>query len=105
MASSDRPRNDHNIRCGQCGLTSKSHHTTHEPPAVWGNAYKSQFLHLLLLIQVSLPSQHTSTIITLVSTMDKYNSQWVEFHIRDHLKDGEVLVQNTVIEGYCITVS
>ncbi|CAI7622592.1 unnamed protein product [Penicillium glandicola] len=30
--------------------------------------------------------------------MDKYNSQWVEFHIRDHIKDGEILVQNTVIE-------
>ncbi|KAJ5087946.1 hypothetical protein N7456_011562 [Penicillium angulare] len=30
--------------------------------------------------------------------MDKYNSQWVSFHIRDHLKD-EVTVQNTVIEG------
>ncbi|OJJ42219.1 hypothetical protein ASPZODRAFT_137411 [Penicilliopsis zonata CBS 506.65] len=31
--------------------------------------------------------------------MDKYNSQWVSIHIRDHLKDGEVLVQHTVIEG------
>ncbi|KAJ5668894.1 hypothetical protein N7462_009964 [Penicillium macrosclerotiorum] len=31
--------------------------------------------------------------------MDKYNSQWVSFHIRDHLENGEVLVQNTVIEG------
>ncbi|KAJ5621605.1 hypothetical protein N7528_006388 [Penicillium herquei] len=31
--------------------------------------------------------------------MDKHNSQWVSFHIRDHLKDGEVTVQNTVIEG------
>ncbi|KAJ5379328.1 hypothetical protein N7509_012447 [Penicillium cosmopolitanum] len=30
--------------------------------------------------------------------MDKHNSQWVSFHIRDHLKDGEVTVQNTVIE-------
>lgn len=31
--------------------------------------------------------------------MDKHNSQWVAFHIRDHLDDGEVTVQNTVIEG------
>ncbi|KAJ5093760.1 hypothetical protein N7456_009621 [Penicillium angulare] len=31
--------------------------------------------------------------------MDKYNSNWVSFHIRDHLKDGEVLIQHTVIEG------
>lgn len=31
--------------------------------------------------------------------LTKYNSQWVSFHIRDHLKDGQVLVQNTVIEG------
>ncbi|KAJ5223436.1 Aegerolysin [Penicillium chermesinum] len=31
--------------------------------------------------------------------LDKYNSQWVSFHIRDHLKDGQVLIQNTVIEG------
>lgn len=34
--------------------------------------------------------------------MDKYNSQWVSFHIRDRLKDGEVTVQNTVIEGYVL---
>jgi hypothetical protein len=32
--------------------------------------------------------------------LNKYNSQWVSFHIRDHLKDGEITVQNTVIEGY-----
>ncbi|KAJ5175315.1 Terrelysin [Penicillium canariense] len=31
--------------------------------------------------------------------MDNYNSQWVSLHIRDHLKDGEITVQNTVIEG------
>lgn len=35
-----------------------------------------------------------------MDNMDKYNSQWVSFHIRDHIKDGEILVQNTVIEGY-----
>ncbi|CAI7570252.1 hypothetical protein PCG10_010662 [Penicillium crustosum] len=34
-----------------------------------------------------------------MDNMDKYNSQWVSFHIRDHIKDGEILVQNTVIEG------
>ncbi|KAJ5578745.1 uncharacterized protein N7459_007709 [Penicillium hispanicum] len=28
-----------------------------------------------------------------------YGTQWVSFHIRDHLNDGEVTVQNTVIEG------
>lgn len=32
--------------------------------------------------------------------LNNYNSQWVSFHIRDHLKDGEITVQNTVIEGY-----
>ncbi|KAJ5389515.1 Terrelysin [Penicillium cataractarum] len=31
--------------------------------------------------------------------LNNYNSQWVSFHIRDHLKDGEITVQNTVIEG------
>ncbi|KAE8356317.1 aegerolysin type hemolysin [Aspergillus coremiiformis] len=31
--------------------------------------------------------------------MDRYNSQWVWFHIRDHLQDGEVTVRHTVIEG------
>ncbi|KAJ6152423.1 hypothetical protein N7497_006742 [Penicillium chrysogenum] len=30
-----------------------------------------------------------------MDNMDKYNSQWVSFHIRDHIKDGEILVQNT----------
>ncbi|KAJ5184530.1 Aegerolysin [Penicillium cf. griseofulvum] len=34
-----------------------------------------------------------------MENMDKYNSRWVSFHIRDHIKDGEILVQNTVIEG------
>ncbi|KGO70486.1 Aegerolysin [Penicillium italicum] len=34
-----------------------------------------------------------------MDNMDKYNSKWVSFHIRDHIKDGEILVQNTVIEG------
>jgi hypothetical protein len=32
--------------------------------------------------------------------LTNYNSQWVSFHIRDHLKDGEIKVQHTVIEGY-----
>lgn len=32
--------------------------------------------------------------------MNKYNSKWVEFHIRDHLKDGEISVRHTVIEEY-----
>ncbi|KAJ5302325.1 hypothetical protein PENANT_c008G01749 [Penicillium antarcticum] len=31
--------------------------------------------------------------------MNNYNSQWVSFHIRGHLDKGDVLVQNTVIEG------
>ncbi|KAJ5908364.1 hypothetical protein N7495_001046 [Penicillium taxi] len=31
--------------------------------------------------------------------MDNYNSQWVSFHIRDHLGEGKILVQNTIIEG------
>ncbi|OOO07329.1 Aegerolysin [Aspergillus oryzae] len=30
--------------------------------------------------------------------LNKYNSKWVEFHIRDHLKDGEISVRHTVIE-------
>ncbi|OJK01860.1 hypothetical protein ASPACDRAFT_1886326 [Aspergillus aculeatus ATCC 16872] len=33
------------------------------------------------------------------ATMDKYNSQWVQFHIRDHLDKGEISVRHTVIEG------
>ncbi|CAG8187432.1 unnamed protein product [Penicillium olsonii] len=33
------------------------------------------------------------------SDMNNYNSQWVSFHIRGHLEKGDVLVQNTVIEG------
>ena len=37
---------------------------------------------------------------TNMEDLDNYNSQWVSFHIRDHLKDGEITVQNTVIEGY-----
>lgn len=37
---------------------------------------------------------------TPMEEMNNYNSQWVSFHIRDHLKDGEITVQNTVIEGY-----
>ncbi|RAL10695.1 aegerolysin family protein [Aspergillus homomorphus CBS 101889] len=31
--------------------------------------------------------------------MDKYNSQWVQFHIRDHLDKGEISVRHCVIEG------
>ncbi|KAJ5960799.1 uncharacterized protein N7479_007949 [Penicillium vulpinum] len=34
-----------------------------------------------------------------MDTIDKYNTKWVQFHIRDHIKDGQILVQNTVIEG------
>lgn len=40
------------------------------------------------------------TETTNMEDLDNYNSQWVSFHIRDHLKDGEITVQNTVIEGY-----
>lgn len=36
---------------------------------------------------------------TQLSNMNNYNSQWVSFHIRGHLDKGDVLVQNTVIEG------
>lgn len=35
----------------------------------------------------------------VMEELNKYNSQWVSFHIRDHLKDGQLMVQNTVIEG------
>lgn len=40
------------------------------------------------------------TETTNMEDLDNYHSQWVSFHIRDHLKDGEITVQNTVIEGY-----
>ncbi|KAJ5652338.1 hypothetical protein N7507_009764 [Penicillium longicatenatum] len=30
----------------------------------------------------------------------RYNTQWVEFHIRDRLEDGQVTVHHTVIEEY-----
>ncbi|KAB8071389.1 aegerolysin type hemolysin [Aspergillus leporis] len=33
------------------------------------------------------------------SNLDRYNSQWVAFHIRDHMGDGEITVRHTVIEG------
>ncbi|KAJ5681605.1 aegerolysin type hemolysin [Penicillium maclennaniae] len=33
-----------------------------------------------------------------MNDFNNYNSQWVSFHIRDHLKD-EVSVHHTVIEG------
>ncbi|KAE8146045.1 aegerolysin type hemolysin [Aspergillus avenaceus] len=31
--------------------------------------------------------------------LNNYNSQWVNFHIRDHLQNGEISVRHTVIEG------
>jgi hypothetical protein len=34
-----------------------------------------------------------------MNDFNNYNSQWVSFHIRDHLED-EVSVHHTVIEGY-----
>ncbi|KAH8431042.1 aegerolysin family protein [Aspergillus melleus] len=34
-----------------------------------------------------------------IEELNKYNSQWVEFHIRDHLANGEINVRHTVIEG------
>ncbi|KAJ5171972.1 aegerolysin type hemolysin [Penicillium capsulatum] len=35
----------------------------------------------------------------VMDTLDNYNSQWVSFHIRDHLEKGEISVRHTVIEG------
>jgi hypothetical protein len=35
-----------------------------------------------------------------MNNFNNYNSQWVSFHIRDHLEDGEISVHHTVIEGY-----
>ncbi|KAJ5325237.1 hypothetical protein N7541_011955 [Penicillium brevicompactum] len=34
-----------------------------------------------------------------MNDFNNHNSQWVSFHIRGHLDKGDVLVQNTVIEG------
>lgn len=61
--------------------------------------------------QNQLPStfrlSHLHTIHTLIintmSTTDmdtQYNTQWVSFHIRDRLEDGQVTVHHTVIEEY-----
>lgn len=37
-----------------------------------------------------------------VEALTKYNSQWVEFHIRDHLENGEISIRHTVIEGHAL---
>ncbi len=125
MESCDRARYDHQIsRLIAC----TSHHTTILPR--WCDVPSNVLMypctsvqwymltpHFALLynldpaphltsftirIYTLLPHQ-TDTMPTETTNMEdlnNYNSQWVSFHIRDHLKDGEITVQNTVIEGY-----
>lgn len=70
-------------------------------PAFRGQYTKSSHFPLRteLESQFLLQSLQLQRIFNM-EDLTKYNSQWVEFHIRDHIKDGEILVQNTVIEGY-----
>ena len=61
--------------------------------------YQTLHLHLFLFSLAHILPRASQTFI-MEEELNNYNSQWVSFHIRDHLKDGEITVQNTVIEGY-----
>lgn len=127
IVSCDRVRYDHNI---SRSIACTSHHTTISggvmypmyPCKLMYSCTSCLFTpHFDLVYNLEAASEHscfctdiycpsiiytqyTHNLLTMTSTpmeeLNNYNSKWVSFHIRDHLKDGEITVQNTVIEGY-----
>lgn len=107
------PHNDGNIskfRIDQRrnSMTSTSHQIHPASPHYWPYILSSLLFSSFIANShpPSTPHHYFYTLsYYLYTTAMMDGPQWVSFHIRDHLESGDILVQNTVIEGYCISAS